>query len=73
LAELVERDDRLILGYRPSSRGEFLLAPIHPPLWSPSPVLQDKIKNDKNSPKHMWLTTSGVDPGLKNQVLGGSL
>jgi hypothetical protein len=31
LAELVERDDGLILGYRPSSRGEFLLAPIHPP------------------------------------------
>jgi hypothetical protein len=32
LAELVERDDGLILGYRPSSHEEFLLAPIHPPL-----------------------------------------
>jgi hypothetical protein len=42
LAELEERGIRLILGYRPSSCEEFLLASIHPPpLWSPSPVLQD--------------------------------
>jgi hypothetical protein len=38
LVELVERDVRFILGYRPSSHEEFLLAPIHPPsgrlLWS---------------------------------------
>jgi hypothetical protein len=33
----------------------------------------DKIKNGKNSPKHMWLTASRVDSGLKDQVLGGSL
>jgi hypothetical protein len=32
LTELVENDDGLILRYRPSSQGEFLLAPIHPPL-----------------------------------------
>jgi hypothetical protein len=29
--------------------------------------------NGKNSPKHLWLTASRVDPGLKDQVLGGSL
>jgi hypothetical protein len=33
----------------------------------------DKIKNGKNSPKHLWLTTSRVDPGLKDQIIGGSL
>jgi hypothetical protein len=32
LAELEERGVGLILGYRPSSCEEFLLAPIHPPL-----------------------------------------
>jgi hypothetical protein len=38
LAELEERGFGWDLGYRPSSLGEFLLAPIHPPsgrlLWS---------------------------------------
>jgi hypothetical protein len=33
----------------------------------------DKIKNDKNSPKHLWLTASRVDLGIKDRVLGGSL
>jgi hypothetical protein len=36
-------------------------------------TIVDKIKNGKNPPKHLWLTVSKVDSGLKDQVLGGSL
>jgi hypothetical protein len=32
-----------------------------------------RSRNGKNPPKHMWLTASRVDPGLKNWVLDGSL
>jgi hypothetical protein len=32
-----------------------------------------RSRNGKKPPKHLWLTASTVDPGLKNRVLGGSL
>jgi hypothetical protein len=32
-----------------------------------------RSRNGRNPPKHLWLTVSRVDPGLKNRVLGGSL
>jgi hypothetical protein len=31
------------------------------------------IKNGENSLKHLWLTVSRVEPGLKDRVLGGAL
>jgi hypothetical protein len=33
----------------------------------------DKIKKCKSPLKHLWLTASRVDSGLKDRVLGGSL
>jgi hypothetical protein len=51
LAELVERDDRLILGYRPNSQREFLLAPIHPPLVAFSGPSKPHQVNDSSQSK----------------------
>jgi hypothetical protein len=32
-----------------------------------------RSRNGKNSPEHLWLTASRVDPGLKDRVIDGSL
>jgi hypothetical protein len=32
-----------------------------------------RSRNGKNSPKHLWLTATRVDLGLKDRVLNGSL